>query len=324
MIRNCICGLVVAGFMAFMALGQVAGSEPSQSPATGNPSDPPEMLSPEPAIRREASGIAEGTAGLVGPLRPVHKPSAAVREHAKAGKPRSDRSATMRPPAKGEPFAPKPSATEQAIREALEKTVAVQVQDVPLAGVIEQIRKATNVRIVLDRKSLSESHVEPTTPITLDASGRTLRAVLDELVHNLGQAWTFDRECLLITSPDYESCRLVTRCYDISDFANCRNKRGEGVVDFDSIISLIKTAVDATSWDDVGGAGSISPFEASGICAIVISQTWRTQLKIESLLASLQALRGRPLTKEDIAKLPLEWGWLLEEKPRIRFNGQAF
>ncbi len=221
-----------------------------------------------------------------------------------ASQPKPTTPGTPQSPAKAVRFAPKPSVIERAFREALEKPINLKFKDASLGSVIEQLKKTASLTIVVDQKALIDGGIPLTTPVTLEASGRTLHAVLDELVESHGLAWTFDDDCnsLAITIPEEEATRLVMRTYDVSDLPRYRNHRGEGVPDYDAIINAIKSSVAPTTWDD--GRGTIGAFEAISVHAIVISHTWRTHLQIESLLASLYEHQARASTRAHIAELP--------------------
>ena len=72
---------------------------------------------------------------------------------------------------------------------------------------------------------------------------------------------------------------------------------GGGVqADFDSLIELITTTVEPTTWDEVGGPGSISPFETN--LSLVISQTEDVHDKIRDLLEQLRRLQDLQVTIE--------------------------
>jgi serpin B len=201
-------------------------------------------------------------------------------------------------------FAPKPSAVENTVREALETPVNLQFKDAPLGDVVKQLEKTANLPITLDYKALFSAGIEPTTPVTLDASGRTLLAMLDELVGMQRLVWTFvdPDNSIVITTPEEEEAWSFTRTYDVSDLPRYRDDRGDGVPDYDAIIDMIKRSVAPKTWDE--GLGTIDPFVGTAIRAIVVSQTWQTHRKIESLLASLHEHQPRMLTKADIAELP--------------------
>ena len=73
--------------------------------------------------------------------------------------------------------------------------------------------------------------------------------------------------------------------------------------DFDSLIDLITSTIVPTSWDQVGGPGSIAPFGTS----LVIAQTLDVHRKIEALLEELRARqRGVPTVVIDARWLLLD------------------
>jgi serpin B len=212
---------------------------------------------------------------------------------------------------------PKISAAEKAVRQALEKPLNVHFQATPLSDAIKQLGKTAAVPIVLDRKALSDVGVDPSAPVTLDASGRTMSSVLDELVRAPDLAWTYSGESLLVTTGEQEESLSITRTYDVADLPAYRNQRGEGIPDYQAIIDRITKAIKPATWDTVGGPGSIGPFDNAGVHGIVVFQVWKTHLEIEALLAKLRQLRGRALTADDIKKLPSE-----PEPPELGVAGQ--
>jgi general secretion pathway protein D len=66
--------------------------------------------------------------------------------------------------------------------------------------------------------------------------------------------------------------------------------------DFDSLIELITTTIAPTTWDEVGGPGSIAPFETN--LSLVISQTQEVHEKIADLLEQLRRLQDLQVTIE--------------------------
>lgn len=66
--------------------------------------------------------------------------------------------------------------------------------------------------------------------------------------------------------------------------------------DFDSLIELITTTIAPTTWDEVGGPGSVAPFETN--LSLVISQTQEVHDQIEDLLEQLRRLQDLQVTIE--------------------------
>ena len=71
---------------------------------------------------------------------------------------------------------------------------------------------------------------------------------------------------------------------------------GGAQADFDSLIDLITSTVRPTTWDDVGGPGSIAPFETN--LSLVVSQTQEVHEEIVDLLEQLRRLQDLQVTIE--------------------------
>jgi len=72
---------------------------------------------------------------------------------------------------------------------------------------------------------------------------------------------------------------------------------GGGVqADFDSLIELITSTIAPQSWDEVGGRGSVQPFETN--LSLVISQTQQVHEQIADLLEQLRRLQDLQVTIE--------------------------
>ena len=68
------------------------------------------------------------------------------------------------------------------------------------------------------------------------------------------------------------------------------------MADFDSLIDLITSTVKPTSWDEVGGPGSIRPFPTN--LSLVVSQTQEVHEEIVDLLEQLRRLQDLQVTIE--------------------------
>jgi general secretion pathway protein D len=66
--------------------------------------------------------------------------------------------------------------------------------------------------------------------------------------------------------------------------------------DFDSLIELITKTIKPTTWDEVGGPGSIQPFETN--LSIVVSQTQEVHEQIVDLLGQLRRMQDLQVTIE--------------------------
>jgi general secretion pathway protein D len=71
---------------------------------------------------------------------------------------------------------------------------------------------------------------------------------------------------------------------------------GGAQADFDSLMELIVTTIKPESWTEVGGAGSIAPFETN--LSLVVSQTQEVHEEIADLLEQLRRLQDLQVTIE--------------------------
>ncbi len=71
---------------------------------------------------------------------------------------------------------------------------------------------------------------------------------------------------------------------------------GGAMADFDSLIELITTTIAPTTWDEVGGPGSVAPFETN--LSLVISQTQEVHEQIADLLEQLRRMQDLQVTIE--------------------------
>lgn len=181
------------------------------------------------------------------------------------------------------------SATpERTVRQALDEKVTLEFFETPLTDVFMCLQDMLKVQVRLDRKPLDEIGVAADVPITFSVKGVRLQSALDLMLRDLDLSWTIVGEVLLISSAEKVDQLLQPVVYDVHDLVAAHDERGKDFNDFDSIIEMITTTVRPTSWDRVGGPGSIAPFEAAGIHVLVINQTGPIHLQIETLLADLR------------------------------------
>jgi hypothetical protein len=208
-----------------------------------------------------------------------------------------------------------------AIRQALTKKINWDMTEKPLGEVVEELKKELNIPMRLDMRTLNDIGVTPDTPITFKMSGITAKSALSLLLRDLALTTMIRDEVLLVTTPDEAENQLETVVYNVADLvqaasgtpvSNLNLPGGYTTVpvqlggapaaprkstplahqsDFDSLIDVITKSIKPTAWDDVGGPGSIQPFESAGICAIVVTHTDEVHEEIAKLLAQLRALR---------------------------------
>ena len=186
---------------------------------------------------------------------------------------------------------PRPNASEQKILSALGGKTELEYVDQPLVDVVEHLKERHGIEIQFDEKALTDAGVGKDTPITRNVKGTTLASALDLMLGQLDLSYTIHDEVLLLTSKTAAEAMLSTKTYPVADLlvADASAVGGARNGDYQSLIELITSSIAPTTWNEVGGPGTI---QASRVAeAIVISQTFRTHREIENLLTDLRTVR---------------------------------
>jgi len=110
------------------------------------------------------------------------------------------------------------SPMELEIERKLDDPIApFDFQQTPLSDVIDFLRDATGINIVVDWPGLEMAGITTNTPVSLRLEGVRFRSALNLLVRQLGLTYTIRDDVLLITTPLRDQGRLITRVYDVAD-----------------------------------------------------------------------------------------------------------
>lgn len=246
---------------------------------------------------------------------------------------------------------PLPSEGHSKILAALDQSTAFDFQERPLGEVVNDFKQKHAIEILLDSKALSDAGVGSDTPITEALQKITLRSALKLLLGQLDLTYVVGDGYLLITSKTEAESKLSFKVYPVEDlvtldspFRPARPERGERdespllsevidasrfgglgfgtgrqaeAGDFPGLIDLITSTVAPTTWDEVGGPGSITANGNSQ--AIGVSQTDEVHEEIVELLAALRRVRDEQLAAaKPLEPVPPE---APERKTRIRVRG---
>ena len=193
------------------------------------------------------------------------------------------------PPAANEP---RSGACEAAIEKALASPTQVEFVDTPLQDVIDYLKDYHRIEIQVDTKALNDVGISPTTPITKNLKGISLRSALKVMLHELCLTYVIQDEVLLITTQEEEDCHLTTKVYPVADLVVCRNSKGELWDDYDTLIDVITGTLPPT-WCDVASSGSISGASLGTAKVLVVSQTQDVHRQIIELLEQIRAVAAK-------------------------------
>lgn len=202
---------------------------------------------------------------------------------------------------------PKPSryrTAEAAILEALAEPTDVDFVDTPLTDVVDFLARQHGIQVLLDHRALEREAVDTQTAVTCQVGGISLRSALALILRDFHLSWMIDGEVLLITSRQEADEPQDTRVYDVADLVVDENWP-EGTEDFDSLLSLITSAIAPESWPD-GNASHFFPATISTARVLVIPQTREVHEMIEKLLRDIRAAGGEESGAACIGVTPIE------------------
>ena len=120
-----------------------------------------------------------------------------------------------------------------------------------------------------------------------------MRSALRLTLRELGMTYLIQDGTLLITTTEAAESKLTTRIYQVADLVEMyRDENGNVDTDFESLMDLIISTVQPTTWDDVGGPGSIARQSMGNAKVLAISQTQAVHEEIAALLTRLREVRN--------------------------------
>ncbi|NLX96015.1 MAG: hypothetical protein GXY83_07555 [Rhodopirellula sp.] len=249
-----------------------SGFAPTIGPTPLSVSDPIELGGEKWKVVRLS---ADGTEMTLAPLREPAKPQAL--------QPKAER---------GSPHA----AAEARIAAALNEPAEAAFADVALAEVLATLAGKHQIPIVLEAKALADAGIAQDAPVTAKLTGTSLRTVLTVMLRWLDLTFLVDRGVVLVTTPQAEKRHMIRRTYPIADLCSPAELSRPGLVDYDSLIDLITSKVAPSSWEEVGGPGSIEPGRPDARPALTVRASYHVH---EQLADCLEQLRCEMARKPD-------------------------
>jgi hypothetical protein len=173
----------------------------------------------------------------------------------------------------------KMTAKERAIMTALGKTMGADFSNDKFSEVIDYLKKATGIDIVIDKRALDEVNVTYESTINLKARAST-RTIIKRILADLDLAYVIKDEAMLITSRERASQMTTTRTYYIGDLATVVDVRVPFIISqlqaietVNRIISLIKSNVEPRSWKDANPDAPGSIYFDPVSMSLVVKQT---------------------------------------------------
>jgi len=184
----------------------------------------------------------------------------------------------------------RPGENVKAIEDALAGSTEMVFVEVPLQDVVNYLKDRHRIEIKIDNKALNDVGIGTDSPVTISLKGISLRSSLNLMLKELSLAWLIKDEVLLITTPEEADNQLSTKLYEVADLVTCRDKHDAPWEDYDTLIDIITPTIKSTSWDCVGGVGSINGATLGTAKVLVVSQTREVHEEIADLLAKIREI----------------------------------
>jgi hypothetical protein len=191
-----------------------------------------------------------------------------------------------------EPLVVGQTAAGLKIEQTLARPTEMKFIDTPLQDVVDYLKQRHRIEIQIDTRALDDVGIGQDTPIDKSLKGISLRSALRLILRELDLTYMIDNEVLLITTPEEAESRLHTTIYPVGDLLASGDKSafpGDG----NTLIDVITTTIQPTTWDEVGGPGSISGASFGNVEVLVISQAQYVHEEITGLIETLRRLIGR-------------------------------
>jgi len=170
-----------------------------------------------------------------------------------------------------------PGLMSDSVAAALEKLTRIEFIETPLTQVVDFLRDRNKLEIKVDENSLADVGIALDVPITMKVKDVRLGSALSLLLAPLDLTWRADQSGIQIMTPEAEASQLQLVFYRVDDLlANSQA---------DHLIEAITSTVAPSTWDEVGGPGSIH----LGVRGTLdVRQTFAVHRQVAQLLADLR------------------------------------
>jgi hypothetical protein len=182
---------------------------------------------------------------------------------------------------------PMTATAQERIDLALDRAIDLDFVETPLAEVAEFIAEQANAQVVISRDAIEEAGLSDELPVTKRLTQVKLRHALEWILDDLDLTFVVRDEAIEITTPDEAQKSYMPKAYPVREIAAL--PEDPEVLDHDSLIEAVTTAVAPNTWEDVGGAGAIGALGEM----LIVTQSEAAQRKIAALLAAMGELKKK-------------------------------
>jgi len=216
-----------------------------------------------------------------------------------------------------------PAQGDARIEKELATPTILEFRETPLSDAVKYIGELHRIDVQLDERALEDIGIAKETPLTFQVNGISLRSALRLMLRGLDLTFVNRGGALLISTPETAcgpttkvSCGPTTKVFRIDRLVRPDRRppvgqtRGAAGPDGgDELRDLLANIVRPTTWEDVGGPGSMQVLRNT----LIVSNHPDVVREIEASLAMLE--RAGKIVEQsrtnppEIASLPEPAGW---------------
>mgnify|MGYP003971085825 CR=1 FL=1 len=180
--------------------------------------------------------------------------------------------------------------------------------DTALSEVLDSLGTKLDVQFYIDKRALTEVGLDSNTTINFNLRNVKAELALGLMLKQRQLVWFVRNNLVHVTTPEFAAYELEIRIYRCHDFLEIPSHPpgrrgmdggisdgGAGTSEFrnrqktlSDLVELIPSVIDPTSWEDLGGTGSIGTLP-DGI--LVIAQTRSVHAEVQHLLQAMRMQR---------------------------------
>jgi RNA polymerase sigma factor (sigma-70 family) len=173
-----------------------------------------------------------------------------------------------------------PKAKDE-VEKKLDSIISINYKDKPLRQVLDDLRRWSAINIIVDQPILDERGLSLDCPITIKLDNVAFKTALTLLLRQAQMNYIIKDEVLTVTALHW---KFVLKTYKAADLLD---SDGKG----DTLIRIITKVVEPTSWDTMGGPGTIDFWPLGS--AFTVNQTPEVHEQIQALLEGFRELREK-------------------------------
>jgi hypothetical protein len=179
------------------------------------------------------------------------------------------------------------------IERALDEKTKMNFADHTLSEIVQFLKVTHHIPACLDLKALEKLDIGSDHQVTYAADGITLRHALEFMLKEHELAYTIRNDMLVISTAEAIAKEESIRVYDVADLVTYRDRDRGSCTDYEPLIDLLVTTIDAKSWAGQGGSGHIVGHDFSTAKILVVSQSYSVYRKIDALLTAIRAVAAK-------------------------------